>query len=169
MPWAVDRVDLDGLSLEVGPGPGVTTSYLSARVRSLTVIERDPLLAGRLTERFPTVRVIEGDATAMPFESGSFRTVFSFTMLHHVPSVHLQDRLLAEAFRVLEPGGVFLGTDSRMSVRMRIIHWFDTLVIVDPLTFSSRLLRQAGFGEVETELAAGAFRFRALRPTRPNT
>ena len=57
------------------------------------------------------VEVVETDATAMPFPDGSFSTVLSFTMLHHVPSVTLQDQLLAEAWRVLRPGGVFAGTD----------------------------------------------------------
>jgi hypothetical protein len=45
------------------------------------------------------VEVAEADATAMPFPDGSFSAVLSFTMLHHVPSVTLQDQLLAEAWR----------------------------------------------------------------------
>lgn len=106
LPLALAGTTLDEPALEIGPGPGVTTDYLSARIRSLTALERDPLLAKKLRERFSStnVRVIEGDATAMPFESGSFRTVFCFTMLHHVPSPALQDRVIAEAFRVLAPG-----------------------------------------------------------------
>ena len=34
-------------------------------------------------------------------------------MLHHVPTDRLQDRLFAEAFRVLRPGGVFAGDRGR--------------------------------------------------------
>jgi hypothetical protein len=33
---------------------------------------------------------------AMPFPDGSFSAVLSFTMLHHVPSVTLQDQLLSQ-------------------------------------------------------------------------
>jgi 16S rRNA A1518/A1519 N6-dimethyltransferase RsmA/KsgA/DIM1 with predicted DNA glycosylase/AP lyase activity len=82
LPLALAGATLDQPALEIGPGPGVTTDYLSAKIRSLTALERDPLLAKKLRERFSStnVRVIEGDATAMPFESGSFRTVFCFTM-----------------------------------------------------------------------------------------
>ncbi len=164
MPWALGEAILEGPALEIGPGPGITTDYLHTRVSSLTALERDPVLVRKLRERFrgTNVRVIEGDATAMPFENGVFRTVFCFTMLHHVPSAPLQDRVIAEAVRVLAPGGVFVGTDSRMSLRMKLFHWFDTMVIVDPKTFPGRL-RRAGFTDTQIELSEGAFRFCAAR------
>jgi SAM-dependent methyltransferase len=151
-------------ALEIGPGPGVTTDYLRTRVRSLTVLERDPLLAESLRARFrgTNVQVIEGDGASMPFERGSFRTVFCFTMLHHVPSAKMQDRVMDEAFRVLAPGGTFVGTDSRASLRMKLFHWFDTMAIADPETFPGRL-REAGFSDTQIELADGAFRFCAAK------
>ena len=40
---------------------------------------------------------------AMPFPDGSFSAVLPFTMVHHVLSATVQDRLLAEARRVLRP------------------------------------------------------------------
>lgn len=165
LPWALGDGATNEPALEIGPGPGVTTDYLSSTIRSLTVLERDPLLARRLRERLrgTNVRVVEGDGTSMPFDSGTFRTVFCFTMLHHVPSAAMQDRVLAEAFRVLAPEGTFLGIDSRLGWRMKLFHWFDTMVIVDPRTFSARL-KEAGFSYAETELTEGAFRFRAVRP-----
>jgi SAM-dependent methyltransferase len=164
MPWALAGATLEAPALEIGPGPGVTTDYLSRRIRSLTALEQDSVLAKKLRERFhnTNVRVIEGDATAMPFENGAFRTVFCFTMLHHVPSASLQDRVIAEVARVLAPGGVFVGTDSRMSLRMKLFHWFDTMVIVDPETFPGRLLK-AGFADAQVELSESAFRFAATR------
>ena len=49
-------------------------------------------------------------------------------MLHHIDSPPLQDRLLAEAARVLEPGGTFAGTDSvGGSLRFKLLHVGDTL------------------------------------------
>jgi SAM-dependent methyltransferase len=164
MPWALGGAILEGPALEIGPGPGITTNYLRTRVRSLTAMEHDRVLAKKLAARFQNsnVLVIEGDATSMPFEAGTFRTVFCFTMLHHVPSAALQDRVLAEALRVLAPGGTFLGTDSRMSLRMKLFHCCDTMMIVDPETFAPRLHR-AGFTNENIELSNGAFRFRATR------
>jgi len=164
MPWALGGTTLEGPALEIGPGPGVTTNYLRTRVPSLTALENDPGLAEKLAAKFrnTSVQVLEGDATSMPFESGTFRTVFCFTMLHHVSSPSLQDRVLAEALRVLAPGGTFLGTDSRTSLRMKLFHCFDTMVIVDPATLPQRL-RRAGFTNEHIELSDGAFRFRATR------
>jgi 16S rRNA A1518/A1519 N6-dimethyltransferase RsmA/KsgA/DIM1 with predicted DNA glycosylase/AP lyase activity len=164
MPWALGGAIPEGPALEIGPGRGNTTNFLSTRVRHLTVLENDPTLAKKLAARFhnTNVHVIAGDATAMPFEADAFRTVFSFTMLYQVPSASLQDRVLAEALRVLAPSGTFLGTDSRMSLRMKLFHCFDTVVIVDPAALAPRL-RRAGFTNENVELCDGAFRFRATR------
>src|SRR5215510_11559114 len=161
MPWALAGVTLAGPALEIGRGPGITTDYIRTRVDSLTVLEADPILAERLRRRFQNtnVKVIEGDATAIPFERDAFRTVFCFTMLHHVPSVALQNKLIAEVRRVLAPGGVFVGTDSRMSWRMKVFHWFDTMVIVDPLLFPhgslQRVLRTPKLSSARARLAYG--------------
>jgi|HubBroStandDraft_5_1064220.scaffolds.fasta_scaffold17803_3 SAM-dependent methyltransferase len=164
MPWALGGAILEAPALEIGPGLGTTTNYLRRRVPSLTVLENDPALANKLAAKFrnTNVQVIGGDATSMPFESGTFRTVFCFTMLHHVPSAPLQDRLLAESVRVLAPGGTLLGTDSRISLRMKLFHCFDMMVIVDPATLPQRL-RRAGFTNENIELSDGAIRFRATR------
>jgi ubiquinone/menaquinone biosynthesis C-methylase UbiE len=162
-PWALNGTTPLEPALEIGPGAGISTDFLSAKVQSLTALERDPVLVSKLRERFcnSNVRIIEGDATAMAFQDASFRTVFCFTMLHHVPSAALQDDVIAEAFRVLTPGGRFIGTESRMSLRIKLFHWFDTMVIVDPETFSARL-HQAGFTDARV-LSEGAFRFCATR------
>ena len=84
-------------------------------------------------------------------------------MLHHVPSQELQDQLLREVWRVIEPGGVFVGSDSIQSLLMRLIHIGDTLVPVDPDTFGVRL-EAAGFQVLEVEKNSSVFRFRARRP-----
>jgi SAM-dependent methyltransferase len=165
IPWALKDVELGADVLEVGPGPGMTTDILRERLPRLTSIEIDSRLADALKQRLhgANVKVIEGDATAMPFADSSFSGAVSFTMLHHVPSAALQDRLLAEVYRVLKPGGVFAGSDSRWSVGFHLIHLRDTMVIVEPETFAARL-EAAGFTDVSVKVAKQAFRFRARRP-----
>ena len=165
LPWVLAGVDLGDEVLEVGPGPGLTTDILRPRVSRLTAIEIDPRLAGKLQQRLQgtNVNVVHGDATAMPFADGQFSAAVSFTMLHHVPSPTQQDKLLREVRRVLRPGGVFAGVDSRTSWSMKVIHIADTLVPVDPQTFPERL-RAAGFEDPAIETNEHAFRFRARRP-----
>jgi SAM-dependent methyltransferase len=164
LPWALEGVDLGGDVLEIGPGPGVTTDLLRGRTPRLTALEVDPATAAALQKRLDGsgVRVVHGDGAAMPFADGSFSGVVAFTMLHHVPTPALQDRLLAEARRVLRPGGVFAGFDGVGSFLFRLIHLGDTYNPVGPDSFGRRL-EAAGFGDVAVERGPGRFRFRGKR------
>jgi len=146
----------------------MTTDILRGLASRLTAVEIDPRLASALTARLrgTNVQVIEGDATQLPFAGAEFSGAVSFTMLHHIPSPAMQDRALAEVFRVLQPGGVFVGTDSLQSWSMRLIHIGDTLVPVPPETFAARLER-VGFDVLAIDKNAQAFRFRARRPPAP--
>ena len=163
LPWALKGIDLGQNVLEVGPGPGLATEILRYKMTRLTSIEIDRRLADSLMHRLrgTNVTVIEGDATRMPFEDHSFSGAVSFTMLHHVPSRALQDELLREAYRVLKPGGMFVGTDSTWSRAFQLIHLWDTCVPIDPGTFRTRL-EAAGFTKVAVDVTRRAFRFRAL-------
>jgi ubiquinone/menaquinone biosynthesis C-methylase UbiE len=98
----------------------------------------------------------------MPFADGSFSGVVSLTMLHHVPTVALQDQLLTETRRVMSPGAVFAGFDALGSSLFRLVHLGDTYTPVNPETFARRL-KAAGFAEVIVERGKARFRFRAMR------
>ncbi len=165
LPWALARVDLGANVLELGPGPGLTTDLLRKRVPHLTAIEIDRQLAESLASRLNggNVEVVKGDATEMPFANAQFSSSVCFTMLHHVHTPALQDQLLREVWRVLRPGGSFVGTDSLQSLFMRLIHIRDTLVPIVPGTFGDRL-QAAGFQVMEIENNSEAFRFHARRP-----
>ncbi len=164
LPKALDGLDLGDNVLEIGPGPGRTTEWLSERLPTLTAIEIDRKLADALRLRFDNsnVRVVEGDATQMPFPDSSFTGAVCFTMLHHVPSRKLQDSLLAETARVLQPGAILTGSDSRTSLRFRLFHVWDTCVTIDPAGFPHRLSR-AGFVDVQLGENPYSFWFRARK------
>ena len=164
VPWVLEGLDLGDQILEVGPGPGLTTDLLRRRTQRVTALEIDSALAHSLGRRLrgTNVDVIQGDGAAMPFEDARFSGAVSFTMLHHVPSAALQDQLLREVRRVLQPGGIFAGVDLRQSLGMRILHFRDTLVPVDPGSLGSRL-ESAGFADASVDVNPYAFRFRAQR------
>jgi len=165
VPWSLAGVELGDNLLEIGPGPGVTTDLLRRSHPRVTCIEIDCKLADGLRRRLGegNVTIVNGDAAALPFPDNSFTGAVAFTMLHHVPSPKLQDRILAEVCRVLRPGGVFAGTDSRWSLMMPIVHLFDTMVLVPPETMRARL-QAAGFTDVAVETAKSRFRFSARKP-----
>lgn len=163
LPWGLEGVPLDGDVLEFGPGYGASTAVLIGACGSLTIVESDPELAEGLRRKFPGTDIREGDATATGFEADSYHTVVCFTMLHHVSPAALQDKLFAEAARVLRPGGWFAGTDSRASDDLRSFHVDDVYEPIDPDTLPDRL-RAAGFGDVSIGLRDGVFRFRARLP-----
>ncbi len=165
VPWCLDGVQLGEDVLEIGPGFGATTRVLVRRSGRLTALELDEGYCRRLRRDLGSdATVVHGDATELPFSDGTFSGAVCFTMLHHVPSPALQDRLFAEAARVLRPGGVFAGTDSLgTGVLFKAIHVGDTLVPVDPDGLQARLAR-AGLAEANIRVAGRTFRFRAVKP-----
>ena len=165
LPWGLEDVVLGERVLEVGPGFGATTRLLVERTSSLNVLELDPRYCRKLSaELGDRVEVTQGDATQMPYADDQFSAVLCFTMLHHISSVQLQDRLLAEAARVLKPGGTFAGTDSvGGSLQFKLLHVGDTLTLIEPGGFPERLT-SAGLSEPAVEVRGGRMRFRAQRP-----
>ena len=149
-PWLA-RHHLGDDVLELGPGFGATTKVLLDVVPKLTILEIDPASTDLLRAKFGTrADVHEGSGAEMPFEAGRFSAVVCFTMLHHVPTVSLQDAIFAEAARVLRPGGRFCGTDSQLSFRFRLLHIGDTMNVLDASTLPGRLAK-AGFEQVEVK------------------
>lgn len=165
VPWCLKDVELGEDVLEVGPGFGATTRVLARRPGTLTALELEARYCRRLRRELgDSANVVEGDATELPFADGSFSGAVCFTMLHHVPSPELQDRLLAEVARVLRPGGVFAGTDSLgHGLLFRAIHIGDTLVPVDPDELPARL-EQAGLTNPRVDTSSSSLRFRARKP-----
>lgn len=164
LPWVLGALTLGDDVLEIGPGPGLTTDLLCRRTSHLIALEIDEPLAVELAKRVvgTNVDVVHGDATAAGFRTDRFSAVTCFTMLHHVPSPELQDRVLAEVHRVLRPGGNFVGTDATDTPALRDLHVDDVFVPVEAGSFERRLL-QAGFAHVTVEDADGRLRFVATK------
>ena len=106
---------VSGVVLELGPGTGVVTDALIARgvtVDRLIAIEADPDLAQLMRERFPRLRVVEGDAFALdrtlpPQESGPLAaTVSGLPLLNFPPEK--RRALILSALARMSPGLPFV-------------------------------------------------------------
>ncbi|MBV9666471.1 MAG: class I SAM-dependent methyltransferase [Actinobacteria bacterium] len=163
VPAAIGDVDLGDDVLEVGPGYGAATDVVSRSVKSLTAVEIDDKLVDYLTDRFAgaaQVHVQQGDATALEFDDRRFTGAICFTMLHHVPSVELQDRLFAEVCRVLRSGAALVASDNLANPALEAGHEGDTYNPIDPETLAARL-EAAGFVDVNVTTNPYAWQARA--------
>jgi SAM-dependent methyltransferase len=152
IPDVVGTIDLGDDAIELGPGYGATTEVFRERVAHLTAVEIDPDLVARLVERFSgtNVDVVLGDATDLRYPDARFSAALSFSMLHHVPTPEMQDKLFSEACRVLQPGAVFVAIDAREDDGLREFHAGDHYNPIDPDRLPARL-RAAGFRDVNVQ------------------
>lgn len=112
--WLVPRAR--GRVLEVGVGTGANLALYDARVR-LTAVDASAAMVeqarGKVAGAGCTVEELRvADAGALPFQDGSFDAVVSTYVLCCVPDL---DAALAEALRVLRPGGDLLLADHVVS------------------------------------------------------
>jgi ubiquinone/menaquinone biosynthesis C-methylase UbiE len=100
---------LDGLTgqvVEVGAGDGGNFAHYPAEVVSVIAVEPEPYLRGKAEHQAAKapvrVEVVNSTADRLPLESESVDAVVTSLVLCSVPD---QAVALAEAFRVLRPGG----------------------------------------------------------------
>lgn len=169
LPWAMQQHEPTGSLLELGSGSGAMaeeTVRLFPDLR-VTVTDLDPRMVAAARQRladFDQVTVQHADVTDLPFEDGSFDTVASYLMLHHV--INWQ-AALREARRVLKPGGVLVGYDLTRTRLARLIHMVDRSPhhLITPVAFEEAL-RTGGFGEarVERSVRGHLMKFTARAP-----
>jgi len=162
-PWVLEDRDLGDRVLEVGAGPGLVTDVLRRLAPWVVAVELDGELAAALGRRMAggNVEVVTADASALPFRTGRFSAVACFTMLHHVPSLLVQDRMLAELRRVLRRGGVLVGTDGTDTPARRELHAGDVFLPVPPAELPGRLAA-AGFTDPVVDTRDDRIRFAAV-------
>jgi len=90
--------------LDAGCGTGLNLRHLPP---GSTGFDINPRNVEVLRARLALNTIVEGDIEAMPFADGSFRTVVCTEVLEHLPS---PEDALREIHRVLQPGGVLIGS-----------------------------------------------------------
>lgn len=113
--WVCGRAAGD--TLEIAVGTGLNLPHYPAGVR-LTAVDRDPDVLAFARHRARAigrdVHLGEADATALPYPGAAFDTVVATFVLCEVPDDALA---IAEALRVLRPGGSLLLADHVASTR----------------------------------------------------
>ena len=86
--------------LEVGCGTGLLLERFAAMCKTAKGVDLSPGMLEKARQR--GLDVVEGSATALPFEDASFDVAVSFKVLAHIPDIRTA---LSEMTRVVRPGG----------------------------------------------------------------
>lgn len=107
-----DWID-DQRALEVGCGTGLIMDRVRTQARRVVGLDISPGMLRLAQDR--GLDVVQGDATALPFDDDEFDLVYSFKVLAHVQDI---DQALREMVRVTRRGGhLVLEFYNRMSLR----------------------------------------------------
>ena len=109
--WQKSFFDFEGFAdkrvLEIGVGLGTDLKQFAraeAECHAIDIAGRHLDIAQRnFAAEGLRVHLLKADAVNLPYPDRHFDCVYSFGVLHHIPDV---ERALAEAHRVLKPGGV---------------------------------------------------------------
>lgn len=117
-----------GRTIDLGAGTGANLELYPKAVGELVLAEPDPHMAKRLREKLAhsgtEARLVEASAEQLPFEDSSFDTAVFTLVLCTVPDPR---QALAEAARVLEPGGRLLFVEHVRSQDAGMARWQDRL------------------------------------------
>jgi len=95
--------------LDLGCGNGRFSEVFQKKIEYVGVDNSEKMIE-IARKKYPKVDLRIADALSLPFPENSFDKVFSFAVIHHLPSEELQLQLLKETRRILKPGGVLILT-----------------------------------------------------------
>lgn len=132
-PWVAKQLPLNAEDsvLDVGCGPSwfwaAAANELPEKL-NLTLSDLSPGMVQEAVERcrplpFASVTGQQADATALPFEDGSFDAVIAMHMFYHLAD---PSKGVAEMYRVLKPGG-FLAVTTNGAENMRELYALTTV------------------------------------------
>lgn len=116
-----------GRTIDLGAGTGVNRDLFPASVTELVLVEPGPHMLEKLRAKVVEgsgVRIVQAPAQRLPFEDESFDTAVFTLVLCTVPD---PSSALAEAARVLKPGGKLLFVEHVRSEDPGLARWQDRL------------------------------------------
>ena len=143
-------------------GSGQVTRFLVNFSENVTGLDASPLSIQLAQKNVPNATYIKAFAENMPFADNLFDVVHTSAALHEMQSEQLQ-KIIAEVYRVLKPGGVFTLVDFHSPTNpifwpgLAVFFWlFETQTAWELLkTDLPGLLRDYGFDVGEPSLYAG--------------
>lgn len=123
--------------LEVGCGTGFWLDLLASKVKVAHGLEYSWGMLGQAKGRSAPLKLSQGDAIHLPYQDRSFDLVYCVDAIHHFGD---QRAFIAEAFRVLCPGGALavLGSDPHSGDDIWYVYdYFQGVLETDLRRFSS--------------------------------
>lgn len=114
-------------TIDLGAGTGVNRELFPGEVTELVMAEPDPHMFKRLREKVttePSVEIVQAPAEKLPFDDDSFDTAVFTLVLCTVPD---PEAALAEAARVVKPGGKLLFVEHVRATEPGLARWQDRL------------------------------------------
>jgi ubiquinone/menaquinone biosynthesis C-methylase UbiE len=96
------RLDSDSVILDMGCGTGNYSAALQGVAKQVIGIDKSQAMIDQALIKYPTLKLIKGNVTDLPFETNAFDGCFAIDVLHHVEQ---KLKFLQEAYRVLRKKG----------------------------------------------------------------
>ena len=119
---------LDGRTLQIACVYGNLSARLRERLTpegNLDVVDILPVQLDNLARKLPVdprIALHQGDSSALPMASGSYDRALLFFLLHEQPE-DVRRKTLAEALRVLKPGGTLVIVDYHRPSAFSPLYW----------------------------------------------
>jgi SAM-dependent methyltransferase len=159
----LDDVLPDGAVLEIGVGTGALAVPLTTRGRPVVGLDLSTAMLAKLREKDPdrTIPVAAGDATRLPFGSGSFRGAYCRWVLHLIADWHVAVR---ELCRVVDRGGVVVVEPGGYSGEWRSV-WLRFVQQLGPVAEPLGLDVRGGYVDLDEAFTAAGGRLREIATT----
>ncbi len=130
--------------LDVASGDGVLAQLVAPRARSVTCLDFSEKVVAAARKRLthlPTVRFVLGDMHELSFSDGTFDAVMLMNCLTYA---HHPGKVIAEAARVLRPGGALVGVTLKKHPHKRAVEAYNHVRMGFAVGSLRQLLRRAG-------------------------